>query len=229
MRPRPNGSSSPRPAPGRISRKRSKAARAWSSSPPRRSDLTTAVRPPPDGARCIHWRSVGGTMLLWAGIRRAVTRFNIVCGYASAVVIVLAALLLCYEVSARYFFSKPTTWVLEASVFMLVAATFMGAAYTQLLRGHVAITVLDGLLPARVNAWRGLVNDIIAFAFCCVVAAMAWVHWRTAWSEGWTAPTLWAPKMWIPHLFIAIGMTALCVQQLIQIVDERIGALRSGA
>ena len=105
----------------------------------------------------------------------------------------------------------------------------MGAAYTQLLRGHVAITVLDGLLPARVNAWRGLVNDIIAFAFCCVVAAMAWVHWRTAWSEGWTAPTLWAPKMWIPHLFIAIGMTALCVQQLIQIVDERIGALRSGA
>jgi TRAP-type C4-dicarboxylate transport system permease small subunit len=166
-------------------------------------------------------------VMLWGGLRRAVTWFNVVCGYASAVVIVASGVLLCYEVAMRYLLSRPTTWVLEASVFMLVAATFMGAGYTQIKQGHISITVLDALLPARFKAWRDLVNDTITLAFCTTVAAVCWVHWKVTWTEGWTAPTLWAPKLWIPYLFIAVGMTGLCLQQLIQLVDERIAAVRT--
>ena len=42
----------------------------------------------------------------------------------------------------RYFFKTPTDWQDEASVFMLVGATFFCTAYVQSYRGHIGIEAL---------------------------------------------------------------------------------------
>ena len=41
-----------------------------------------------------------------------------------------------------------------------------------------------------------------------------------AWSGGWTSDSTWGPKVWIPYSIMGVGMTALCFQLLIQIVED---------
>ena len=38
----------------------------------------------------------------------------------------------------------------------------------------------------------------------------------------------WGPKLWIPFAFIALGMSLLALQYLVQIVDARLAPIFSG-
>lgn len=162
----------------------------------------------------------------WRRFAWLVRQFNTVTGYLSAVTIVITSVVVCYGVIMRYVFSSPLDWGLELSIFLLIIATFMSAGYTQLQRGHVTIEVLEHVLSARANRWRYLIGDILSLLFCVFVAWNAWEYFHEAYSDGWVTESTWAPKMWIPYLFMAVGMSALSLQLLVQIV-EAVPVLRS--
>ncbi|ALC15192.1 TRAP-type C4-dicarboxylate transport system, small permease component [Desulfuromonas soudanensis] len=164
----------------------------------------------------------------WRGFSRAVGQVNTLMGYLSAVMIIICTMALTYEVVVRYFFNAPTSWSLEFNIFMLVASTFLAAAYTQIKRGHVGIGMLDSIMSARWNRWRYLVADLASLIFCSFVSYYTWKFFYMVWDQGWVTESPWAPKLWIPYFFMAFGLTSLSVQCLIQIIDEHLVSLEKG-
>lgn len=134
----------------------------------------------------------------------------------SAVALVLASCVLTYSVVLRYFTSVPTDWTDEFAVFLLIGMTFLSAAWVHSQRGHVAIEALAAILSPRVNAWRVLIVDLLSALFCGFFAWKSWTLLHEAWVEDYVSATAWAPPLWIPYSLMAVGMTLLTLQILLQ-------------
>lgn len=165
---------------------------------------------------------------LWRAATRALATANLHLAYAAGLLVVASALILSGEVLARYFFNSPSDWALELCIYMLIASTFLAAGHTLAARGHVNIEVIGALLAAGANRWRLLIADLGAAGLCGFVAANAWRLAGVAWREGWVSNSTWGPKLWIPFAIIALGMTLLSLQYLVQIVDQRLAPMLEG-
>lgn len=138
----------------------------------------------------------------------------------SMIAMVVTALILTYSVITRYFFKTPTDWQDEASVFMLVGATFFSTAYVQSYRGHIGIEALATLLPPAVNSVRLFLVDLVSFLFCTFFSWKSWTLFHEALKEGQTTSSTFAPPLWIPYSMMAFGMTMLTLQLLIQLLTR---------
>ena len=140
------------------------------------------------------------------------------------VTLLVAALVLTYSVVSRYVMQASTDWQDEAAVFCLVAATFLCAAYVQSLRGHIGIEAVAGWLPESLNSMRLMLVDLMSLLFCAFFAWKSWALFHEAWVEQQTTSSSWAPPLTIPYGIMAVGMTLLALQLLVQF-SARVNAL----
>ncbi len=134
--------------------------------------------------------------------------------YLSALAIVLAAFVLTYQVIVRYILKVPTIWEIEFSVYLMIFATFVGAAYGLKEGAHINIDMITRLLPPRVNRRLSLITSLLSLIFCILVAWKGWGMWWEAAAKGWRSESLWGPPLAIPYLFLPLGMTLLSIQYL---------------
>jgi TRAP-type C4-dicarboxylate transport system permease small subunit len=73
-------------------------------------------------------------------------------------------------------------------------------------------------LPARANAVRQWLVDFASFVFCGYFAWKSWTLLDEAWVEDYHSESTWGPPLWIPYSLMAVGMTLLAVQLLLQVV-----------
>lgn len=147
-------------------------------------------------------------------------RFNRVLLKLSMGAMVLTTLVLTYAVVSRYFFNIPTDWQDEASVFMLVGVSFFCCAYVQSYRGHIGIEALASLMSARANAVRLFIVDLVSFVFCAFFSWKSWTLFHEALTEGQTTSSMFAPPLWIPYSMMALGISILSLQILVQVLTH---------
>jgi TRAP-type C4-dicarboxylate transport system permease small subunit len=151
---------------------------------------------------------------------RILGAINYVVVIVSSIALVVASGVLAYSVVTRYFLHLSTDWQDETSVFLIVGAVFLSAAAVQARRGHVAIEAVVGLLSPGVNRVRVLLVDIASLAFCGYFAWKSWTLLHEAVVDNFHSGSTWGPPLWIPYSLMAVGMTLLSIQLLLQIVAE---------
>jgi TRAP-type C4-dicarboxylate transport system permease small subunit len=148
-------------------------------------------------------------------------------GYASAVLILISMLVVCYGVLLRYFFGVSTVWQLELSTYFLMFAAFVGGAYGLRHGDHVNLSLIVDRLPAKTRLYVKLIASILGFVFIAVVAVIAYFLWWETTEAGRTSGTAWNVPLTYPYLIVPLGMTLIALQYLV-IVVELIQRIRTG-
>jgi TRAP-type C4-dicarboxylate transport system permease small subunit len=170
--------------------------------------------------------NVAASHPLVAAVERSLVLLNGVIAVLAAVALVAACAVLSYSVVGRALFHSPNYWQDEAAVFLLVGATFMSSAYVQAQRGHIGIEAFVGLLSPAVNRARLWLVDVASLLFCAFFAWKSWTRAHDAWVDGEVSNSMWSPPLSIPYGLMALGMTLLCVQILLQVIVPLTGAAR---
>ena len=163
---------------------------------------------------------------LVAALERGLGWCNNFIVFIAAIALISACAILSYSVLGRALFHSPNYWQDEAAVFLLVGATFMTSAYVQQQRGHIGIEAFVGLLPPTANRIRLWLVDVASLLFCAFFAWKSWTLAHEAWVDGQVSNSMWSPPLAIPYGLMAIGMTLLCVQILLQIIIPLSAAVR---
>jgi TRAP-type C4-dicarboxylate transport system permease small subunit len=169
--------------------------------------------------------TVTGNALVAALSRALAICNNIIVVFAS-IALIAACVILSYSVLGRALFHSPNYWQDEAAVFLLVGATFMTAAYVQSQRGHVSIEAFVGLISPLANRIRLWLVDVASLAFCAFFAWKSWTLTHEAYVDGQVSNSMWSPPLAIPYVLMALGMTLLCLQLLLQIIIPLMGGSR---
>jgi TRAP-type C4-dicarboxylate transport system permease small subunit len=150
---------------------------------------------------------------------RAFGWLNSVIVFFSSIALVIASGVLTYSVVTRYFLHLSTDWQDELSVFLIVGAVFMSSASIQARRGHVAIDAIAALLPERANRMRQWLVDLASLVFCAYFSWKSWTLLDEAWGDNYHSSSTWGPPLWIPYSLMAVGMTLLSAQLLLQVIS----------
>lgn len=164
--------------------------------------------------------------LLVAGLGRALDFCNRIIVVFAGIALVAACVILSYSVLSRALFKSPNYWQDEAAVFLLVGATFMTAAYVQSQRGHVAIEAFTTLMSPLANRIRLWLVDVASLAFCAFFTWKSFTLAHEAYVDGQVSNSMWSPPLAIPYSLMAVGMSLLCLQLLLQIILPLTGAQR---
>lgn len=135
-------------------------------------------------------------------------------GVAAVGLMLVSIGVVCQMVFVRAVLGRSTIWQTEFVIFALVAATFIGAPYILLTRGHVAVDVVPLMLGMPARRVLCVLGNLVALVFCgfFLYAAVPW--WYETWLSGQTTPSLWKARVWIPYLSVPVGLALLCLQFL---------------
>lgn len=148
---------------------------------------------------------------LWV---RAVQAASRLFGVAAAAMILVSVIVVCQMVFVRAVMHESSVWQTEFVMYLLVAATFIGAPYILLTRGHVAVDVLPLMVRPPTRRVLHAAGTVIALAFCGLFLYASVLWWHESWVSGQTTSSLWRARVWIPYSSVPIGLGLLCLQLL---------------
>lgn len=152
-------------------------------------------------------------------ILRMIDGLTMVSGYVSALAILAATLIIVEQVLVRYVLRAPTIWQVEIAVYLLIAATFLGAPYGLRQNAHINIEMIIILFPQRVRKRLEILTSFLALLFCLFLTWRGWVMWWEAFEGGWKSSSLLSVPLVYPYALLPLGMTLTSLQYIIQLMD----------
>jgi TRAP-type mannitol/chloroaromatic compound transport system permease small subunit len=140
-------------------------------------------------------------------------------------VLLIAMILVPYEVVMRYLFNNPTSWSMEMTQFLFCTMVALGGGWNLLTGSHVNVDIIYNRFGIRTKAIISILTSFILFTFLFFVfrqnllAAVQSLAWRETSASGWNPP-LYPIKFIIPLgvLLLLLQSVAMFVRYVIQAV-----------
>lgn len=102
-----------------------------------------------------------GVVLILRNLHDGVSKW---CGYIGGLMTLAMALMLTYDVAMRFLFTRPTSWALDFTSYMMLYSTFLAAGWLFKLNAHVRVTILTERLGPK--------SKLILFFFISVIGVL---------------------------------------------------------
>lgn len=152
-------------------------------------------------------------------LNRIVSLISQACGLFAAALIAAAVVIVCQMVFIRYVLNENTIWQTDFVTYSLIAATFIGAPYVLLTKGHVNVDVLPIYLGERARYWLALAAILISLAFCLLMTVLTFQFWYEAYENNWVSDTMWRARLWIPYAAMPVGLGVLTLQYVVDLAN----------
>ena len=150
---------------------------------------------------------------------RVVRLLSVACGIFAAALTAAAVIVVCQMVFIRYVLNDHTIWQTDFVTFSLVAATFIGAPYVLLTKGHVNVDVLPIYSGPRARWWLAFIAISLSLAFALVMAILTFQFWHEAWENNWRSESMWRARLWIPYAAMPFGLGVLTLQYIVDLLN----------
>jgi TRAP-type C4-dicarboxylate transport system permease small subunit len=150
---------------------------------------------------------------------RVIHALTMVSGYVSGLAILAATLIIVEQVLVRYILHAATTWQVEIAVYLLIAATFLGAPYGLKQNAHINIDIVVFWLPRRVRDRLDICTAFLAFLFCLFLAWRGCIMWWEAFDGGWKSSSIISVPLIYPYALLPLGMILTSLQYMIRLMD----------
>jgi TRAP-type C4-dicarboxylate transport system permease small subunit len=150
---------------------------------------------------------------------RFVHSLSKLCGVISTALITSAVLVTTQMVVVRYALKMSTVWQTEYVIFSLAAATFIGAPYVLMKKGHVNVDLIPYYLNQKGKNILAIVAAVLALSFLAILFYSSVELTNHAWVKNLKTPTIWSFPMWKVYIFLPIGMGIMILQYLADILS----------
>jgi len=89
----------------------------------------------------------------------------------AGILLVVAVLIVCWEIAMRYFVHRPLVWMVEVCEYILFSIAFLGAPWLLKKGGHVSVDVVTEHLSSKM---QGLMRQIAMAAGVIFSAIVCW-------------------------------------------------------
>lgn len=151
-------------------------------------------------------------------MQKAVKAMASILGVLATLATLIMMIAIVIDVVYRTLYDRSVPGILELSETALVAAVFLGLAYTGATNSHIVVDLLTERLPASVRRW------VVALAWTLTTIILAWMIYATlhraleATEAGEVRMGLVNWPIWPSRWIIVIGLIAMFIVSLINML-----------
>ncbi len=124
-----------------------------------------------------------------------------------------ASLLAIIQVILRSVFGTTIFWTEEATVYLIILSTFIGAVIALRHNEHVNFDVLTLVFKERGKWVLAIIGSLVTVIYAAIIGFFSWVLITEPAAQRTVTPALKLP-LWVVELSLAIGMTLFLIRAL---------------
>jgi len=148
-------------------------------------------------------------------VKKTIQRLNRLICAVGAVFLIPLMLLTTGEVIGRNLFDRPIAGTVELSEYLLAVFILLGVAYTQQVKGNVAVSILVSRLPFRGQMVLNVVSTLLSLF---ILALLAWQGLIVGLEEKTVSDMLRVPQYPF-RILVAMAAFFTCLELLIDLVE----------